>query len=242
LEELRELIKQTGAGATGWRKWLAAPKIIQHQLRLLEAQLAALSANAKMDVVCNTARSADLVAVADSLTRIESAINQPHFLVSKNQAEADAAGSYELAVGSVRLVDNDLLFIAGKRRTIEVELENHSSGVWKTSATTPVFLSYHWQTEDGKMLIHDGLRTALPRDVLPGEKQRVTMDILPSVEPGARLIEITLIFEGHYWFEERKFESCRLQVSVGLPKLSAHTNRVYNDLKSALVNRELGEL
>jgi len=82
----------------------------------------------------------------------------------------------------------------------------------------------------------------LPSEILPGEKQRVTMNILPSAEPGARLIEITLIFEGHYWFEERKFESCRLQVSVGLPKLSAHTNRVYNDLKSALVNRELGEL
>lgn len=43
LDELRTLIRQTGASLKGWRKWLALPRIMNHRMAILERHLVQLT-------------------------------------------------------------------------------------------------------------------------------------------------------------------------------------------------------
>lgn len=45
LDDLRVLIRQTGAGLKGWRKWLALPVILNHRMAIFERQITTLATN-----------------------------------------------------------------------------------------------------------------------------------------------------------------------------------------------------
>jgi hypothetical protein len=53
------------------------------------------------------------------------------------------------------------------------------------------------------VIVFDGQRTALPRDLLPGQRARLSLEVLAPPEPGRYLLEVALVHEGYAWFEWR---------------------------------------
>lgn len=83
--------------------------------------------------------------------------------------------------------------------TAQISLTNLSGVRWTTAGSAPVRLATHWYDAVGNVLLWDGPRTELPRDVLAGETVSVTV-ALGSPPPGAAAVTIDLVSEGIRWF------------------------------------------
>jgi hypothetical protein len=81
----------------------------------------------------------------------------------------------------------------------QVTVTNTSSALWTASGAAPVLLSLHWLDAAGNVLLWDGPRTRLPRDLASGETASLTAS-LGTVPPGATQVTIDLISEGVSWF------------------------------------------
>jgi hypothetical protein len=77
---------------------------------------------------------------------------------------------------------------------------NSSSALWSASGAAPVDISVHWLDAAGAVLVWDGPRTMLGRDVAPGESVTVTVS-LGQVPAGAASVVVDLVSEGVRWFE-----------------------------------------
>jgi len=99
-----------------------------------------------------------------------------------------------------------------------VKLRNVSPHAWPVGNVHPVNLSYHW-LKNGRVLIRDGARTALPYSLQPGEELFLDCMIQAPDTVGAYELEFDLVQEGVNWFTEKGSASCRipLEVSQGSP-------------------------
>jgi hypothetical protein len=80
---------------------------------------------------------------------------------------------------------------------VPVTLRNSGNRMWPTSR---VFLAYHW-FRDQKLVVWDGERTGLPRDVRAGGQATLAVRVKTPVEPGAYMLQLTLVHENVTWFE-----------------------------------------
>jgi hypothetical protein len=80
-----------------------------------------------------------------------------------------------------------------------VTLRNTGDRVWPASA---VFVAYHW-FRDNKLVIWDGERTPLPRDVRAASRETVAVRVKTPAEPGAYVLQVTLVHENVTWFEQK---------------------------------------
>jgi hypothetical protein len=112
----------------------------------------------------------------------------------------------------VELVDGRLDFDREGLATPLVWIENLGNQIWPSAmATEPlVRLSYHWYKNDGTMALFDGVRTAFPGPVKPGERILLRADIR-SAGSGKWDLELDLVHERHRWFGT----SLRIPVEVG---------------------------
>src|SRR5918999_5820787 len=81
----------------------------------------------------------------------------------------------ELRLGEVR---------AGAVAVAEVEVENAGGATWRSGGDGGVLLSYHWLDSFGNAIVWDGIRTAFPRAVPPGERGRVELRLRGPMPPG----------------------------------------------------------
>ena len=70
--------------------------------------------------------------------------------------------------------------------------------------------SYHWLHADGSVHTADGLRTGFTRDVRPGERILVPLEVVAPQAPGRYLLEVDLVHEDVRWFEQ----GCRVEIEV----------------------------
>ena len=84
--------------------------------------------------------------------------------------------------------------------TLEVRLTNTGTVAWPATGPTPVRLSYHWLNAAGVVVVWDGQRTVLPRDVAPGDTVTVGLAYAPPLVTGAHTLRIDLVHEGVSWF------------------------------------------
>jgi hypothetical protein len=82
-------------------------------------------------------------------------------------------------------------------------VRNASEHAWTATGSARVNLSYHWLGADGRVLVFDGRRTALPDPVEPGASLRVEQSVDAPAEPGQYLLELDLVYEHVGWFGER---------------------------------------
>jgi len=80
-----------------------------------------------------------------------------------------------------------------------VTATNSSSALWSMSGAAPISLSAHWLDAAGAVLVWDGPRTPLGRDVAPGESLTAAVSLGP-VPAGASAVVIDLVSEGVTWF------------------------------------------
>jgi hypothetical protein len=92
---------------------------------------------------------------------------------------------------------------AGAAFTVETVVRNASEHAWTATGSARVNLSYHWLGADGRVLVFDGRRTALPDPVEPGASLRVEQSVDAPAEPGQYLLELDLVYEHVGWFGER---------------------------------------
>ncbi len=109
--------------------------------------------------------------------------------------------------------------VAGERRRMYFLVTNDGDERWPWSLEDrfAIQLSYHWLAPDGSMEIHDGLRTALPATVEPGDTVLAPLDVLAPEKPGDHVLEVDLVHQ-----DVRLFGSCcrvpvRVSTTSGLP-------------------------
>ncbi len=94
-------------------------------------------------------------------------------------------------------------------------VENLGKGIWYTPQRTPYCLnvSYHWLDKRGRMAVKEGIRTPLPREIMPGERAIVPFQIVAPKTPGTYYLQADLVHEGVRWLGElQNFPSYPVEV------------------------------
>ena len=96
-----------------------------------------------------------------------------------------------------------------------VRLKNESWRILSSELDeAPDFLSYHWLSRHGATILLDGLRTALPRTILPGEEIDVALKIKTPDQPGRYLLAIDMVRESKCWYSDAGSPSLRIQLKI----------------------------
>lgn len=109
---------------------------------------------------------------------------------------------------------------AGSQQVIPTTVQNAGLEAWRAAVPDErrfgkVFVSYHWlSAESDTAVIWDGIRTALPHDIGPGEAVSMDMEVIAPPEPGSYRLQITLVQEQITWFERRGAASLTIPVTV----------------------------
>jgi hypothetical protein len=86
---------------------------------------------------------------------------------------------------------------------VTVEVENAGTATWRTrSVEDGLFLAYHWLDERGNAIVWDSPRTALVRDVAPGETLRQQLGLRGPIPPGRYRLAVDLVEEHRFWLAE----------------------------------------
>jgi hypothetical protein len=90
----------------------------------------------------------------------------------------------------------------GEPFSIDVSLGNLSKERWISLLPNPVHLSYHWIDETGRQIVFEGIRTLIRYPLFPDETRQFTVDIIAPEKCGDYVLQITLVQEGCFWFEQ----------------------------------------
>jgi hypothetical protein len=91
---------------------------------------------------------------------------------------------------------------AGTTGCARLLLGNAGSARWRSRGREGVQVAYHWLDPLGNPILWDGIRSALPRAVEPGEQVEVRMTIVAPRPPGTYRLAFDLVEEFHFWFQE----------------------------------------
>ena len=89
--------------------------------------------------------------------------------------------------------------VLGRARLL---LENAGTATWRSRGREGVQLAYHWLDPLGNPIVWDGIRTALPRPVAPGETLELEAPVLAPRPPGSYRLAFDLVEEHRFWFAE----------------------------------------
>jgi hypothetical protein len=110
--------------------------------------------------------------------------------------------------GRIEIMDMPNKVTPGMQLVIPVSISNDGELKWMSSGTRPVLLAYHWRNFDGSMYEFDGIRSPLPTGTLfPGQTARGVAFVEAPRVPGSFVLELTIVKEGEFWFEEHGFSS-----------------------------------
>jgi len=91
---------------------------------------------------------------------------------------------------------------AGSLGTARVSVENAGTATWHTRGESGIRAAYHWLDDRGNAIVWDGLRTALPRPVAPGETVELELRVRLPLPPGRYRFALDLVDEGRFWLAE----------------------------------------
>ena len=78
----------------------------------------------------------------------------------------------------------------------------------------PDHVSYHWLDPRGRVLDLEGLRSRLPRVVVPGEEVTVAIRVRPPERPGKYILVLDLVQEGTAWYSDVGCPGLRVPFTV----------------------------
>src|SRR5918911_718491 len=91
---------------------------------------------------------------------------------------------------------------AGALGTARLAFENAGTVPWPPTGELRVCVGYHWLDELGNPIVWDGLWTALPHEVAPGERVEADLTVRGPLPPGPYRLAFDLLAEDRYWFSE----------------------------------------
>jgi len=91
----------------------------------------------------------------------------------------------------------------GQEFRAKVTIRNRSFRSWSSRhPDAPDYLSYHWLDRRGDIVIWDGDRNPLPRDIGPGEEAEVLFRVKTPDKPGRYSLAVEMVQEGRSWSSE----------------------------------------
>jgi hypothetical protein len=100
----------------------------------------------------------------------------------------------ELAGSAIRSSETD-------ERFLSLRVTNLGHETLSSRYANPVHVSYHWLSHDSNMLVWDGLRTALPFDILPGGAADLEASVTMLEGAFDARLCLTLVQEDVAWFD-----------------------------------------
>jgi hypothetical protein len=106
--------------------------------------------------------------------------------------------------GTLRYYGVSFAYIGPIRYIVVVRAKNTGTLVWNSGGEYPVHLSYRWFDRKGNLIPVEGLRTTLPRDILPGESITLEAEFkkYPGVPVGS-VLKWDMVRERVAWFSEQ---------------------------------------
>jgi hypothetical protein len=123
--------------------------------------------------------------------------------------------------------------LAGETVLADVTIKNASSSTWPghldSMGGKAVNFSYHWLNRERQVVVFDGFKTPLPRDLNPGESITLRAAIRAPEKTGEHLLHVTMVQEG-VWFSEKDGGHLSIPVSVSagstpFPQGSSYSGR-----------------
>ena len=152
--------------------------------------------NAGFIAVCGLTAVAMMPAVGE---RVRALPGQVVFAAVLEQSAARPAwpdGAYRVEWGDAHVPGE---VVTNSKVAVPVVVRNIGDRVWPASE---VFVSYHWFRDD-QLVVWDGERTRLPRDLRAGSRTAVSVHVATPSEPGAYVLKLTLVQELVTWFEHK---------------------------------------
>ena len=107
---------------------------------------------------------------------------------------------------------------AAQLTNIDLSFANTGSMTWPSGGADPVRVAYHWRAgacPGGGMVVWDGIRTALPADVVSGASASdLSTQVLAPASAGTYCLEYDLVQEGVTWFSSQGGSTLRRTVTV----------------------------
>lgn len=91
---------------------------------------------------------------------------------------------------------------AGALLQARVVIENAGTATWRSHGTNGIQVAYHWLDPLDNPIVWDGIRTALPHPVEPGQTVELTLPVRAPRPPGPYRLAFDLIEEHRFWFAE----------------------------------------
>jgi hypothetical protein len=114
---------------------------------------------------------------------------------------------------------------AGVLSSGRVELQNTGVVAWDSREGHGICLGYHWLDPLGNPTVWDGLLTAFPRVIAPGERVDAPLTVAGPTPPGHYRLALDLVDGGRCWFSEVGNASPEIEVEVS-PRLARRGLRV----------------
>jgi hypothetical protein len=116
--------------------------------------------------------------------------------------------------GSIRTNKQTLQLFTGETCTLTVWVENTDSQPWSSSEEDRIYLSYHWKDEFGSIVEYDGIRTKINGAINENETTEQVINVNAPDVSGTYTLELTMVKEQGYWFEEVGFETTLIKSEV----------------------------
>jgi hypothetical protein len=81
--------------------------------------------------------------------------------------------------------------------TVPVTITNAGTTTWQPGAFNA---AYHLYTQSGALFVWDGLRTALPAPVAPGQAVNLDVIVRMPASAGSYVVRFDVVQEGVAWF------------------------------------------
>jgi len=91
---------------------------------------------------------------------------------------------------------------SGKEMDLKISIKNIGKESFVSLSPYPVYLSYHWRDNNNNIIIFDGARTPIMPALKPEETRAVRMTVIAPEKPGEYVLDVTLVQEMCFWFEE----------------------------------------
>ena len=103
---------------------------------------------------------------------------------------------------------------AGGAAVAHLVLANGGAATWRSRGPDGLQLSYHWLDTHRNAIVWDGVRTAFPHPVAPGETVALDVALVAPRPPGRYVLRFDLVEEHRFWLSEVGVGTLDLEVEV----------------------------
>lgn len=103
---------------------------------------------------------------------------------------------------------------AGAVFRARVAFENAGTLAWHGGPPHTIAAGYHWLDRLGNPIVWDGFWRPVGRELAPGERAEVELEVRAPIPPGRYRLAFDLVSEGRWWFGEIGNETLDVDLAV----------------------------